>query len=176
MSMPTDNGRDFFVNDFYRRTLQILNAYEGKYDVTLLLNSMLGLLVVPKERFFESKEIPDDFINTKLLEQIRKGIKINLLNGKNNPNNSLKEIVRHLRNAVSHGRLTVIGEEPIIKSHPVLISSVNFVDKGEFRDRKTKQLVTVYFEAELGIELLRSFLIDFATHICNDSKLEEGCN
>lgn len=55
-----------FGRDFIARTLIILNQYETlvmvniaeseQFEVTLLLNCLLGLLVFPKERFY--KNIP----------------------------------------------------------------------------------------------------------------------
>ncbi|HZK24864.1 MAG TPA: HEPN family nuclease [Oscillospiraceae bacterium] len=36
--------------DFISRTLHILKHYEGPYGVTLLVNCLLGLIVLPKEK------------------------------------------------------------------------------------------------------------------------------
>lgn len=57
MSMPI-NGKDFFVNDFYKRTLCILHDGHKEYEVTLIINLMVGLLIVPKEKYFEKKRFP----------------------------------------------------------------------------------------------------------------------
>lgn len=53
MSIPI-NEKEYFVKDFYKRTLNILRSTQCEYDVALLINSMVGLLVVPKERYFHS--------------------------------------------------------------------------------------------------------------------------
>ena len=40
--------------DFIKRTLEIIDEYQGDNDVTLLINCCLGLLILPKERHFDS--------------------------------------------------------------------------------------------------------------------------
>lgn len=30
MSMPTDNGKDYFIKDFYKRTIELVSAYRGE--------------------------------------------------------------------------------------------------------------------------------------------------
>jgi hypothetical protein len=49
---------DQFERDFMRRTLKLVQDYQGPYDATLLLNCLLGLLIVPKERSID--RIPAD--------------------------------------------------------------------------------------------------------------------
>lgn len=52
-----------FHRDFMRRTLSILRTYQGDYDATLLINVLLGLLIVPRERSFDS--IPPEPVEKK---------------------------------------------------------------------------------------------------------------
>ena len=47
-----------FERDFMRRTLELVRDYRGPYDATNLLNCLLGLLIVPKEKSL--KKIPDE--------------------------------------------------------------------------------------------------------------------
>lgn len=42
------------IKDFVQRTIDILNKYEGANEITLLINSLLALLIVPKERALAS--------------------------------------------------------------------------------------------------------------------------
>ena len=56
-----------FDASFIYRTSENLKSYNGKYEFTMLLNSLLGLIVVPNE----SKELRDftfDFWNKKLTD------------------------------------------------------------------------------------------------------------
>lgn len=173
MSMPTDNGKDYFVKDFYQRTLQIVNSYNGEYDVALLINAMVGLLIVPREAYFKKNNIPDCFISADLLEKIRNCVKFNLFDDKEQEK-TLKEIITHLRNAVAHGNLKIKGEKPVINNKPVEIHSVEFVDDYEFKDKKDENLMHhTYFEAEIPVDLLKEFLINFATNVCNESNAKK---
>lgn len=173
MSMPIDNGKDYFVKDFYQRTLQIVNCYKGEYDVALLINSMVGLLIVPKESYFNNN-IPDRFISADLLEKIRNCVKANLLDDKEQ-DKTLKEIIRHLRNAVAHGHLTIKGENPVIENDPVEIHSVEFVDD-YVNNKGKKDEHHTYFKAEIPVDLLKEFLIDFATNVCNETNEKDDKN
>ena len=99
MAMSTDNGKDYFVKDFYKRTLKVLCNTESEYDVALLINSMVGLLIVPKERYFRSMQVDEKYINKSILEQLRTTFK-------SDPNISFTQILRRLRNSVCHGDRT----------------------------------------------------------------------
>lgn len=66
------------------------------YEVTALINSMLGLLVFPQQRFIET--IPE----TPLEELSRQGWPIPLVVGDYPQVPNLRQLVRYLRNAISH--------------------------------------------------------------------------
>lgn len=166
MSMPTDNGKDFFIYDFYKRTLQLLNDYRGEYDVTMLLNSSLGLLVVPKGGYFNYKGIPDTFVSADMLLKLQKCIKVNTSDGKENSDKSLQNIVRHMRNSIAHARMTIHGEEPNVKGKSIKITCVEFEDEGKRTIDKKK--VEEHFKADITIDLLKDFVIEFATNECKD--------
>jgi hypothetical protein len=109
-----------FKKDFPERTLDILISYNGEYEVSLLLNCLLALIVLPKEKFYENipEEIPSDWGLTK--ENVKKvpcescGYK-------------LKEIVRHMRNAISHMRIKTKSDDE------GNISMILFQDSGNFK-------------------------------------------
>ncbi|MCW3491025.1 HEPN family nuclease [Dethiobacter alkaliphilus] len=44
--------RQVVEKDFVTRTMHILENYDGPYGVTLLINCLLGLIVLPRERGF----------------------------------------------------------------------------------------------------------------------------
>lgn len=77
-----------FVECFIKRTLELLESYNEEYDATLILNCLLGLLIVPKERFYNI--IPCEPIsNWGLVAEASSSM-------------NLKCFVRAMRNAVSH--------------------------------------------------------------------------
>jgi hypothetical protein len=62
-------GYTDFKKEFPKRTIDILDRHSSneKYDVTLLLNCLLALLVLPKEKFYNNipEEIPEGWGLTK---------------------------------------------------------------------------------------------------------------
>ena len=150
MSMPTDNGKEYFVKDFYRLTLNILRSTQCEYDVALLINSMVGLLVVPKERYFHSRYIPDNYVDPDILKKIRTTFK-------SNPEISLTPILRRLRNSVCHGNMEIKAEKSNYIGEQPKIGSIAFND----RDGTS---------AEITIDLLKNFLISFVTNVCSNAE------
>ena len=90
-------GYTDFKKDFPKRTIDILDRHYSneEYDVTLLLNCLLALLVLPKEFFYNNipEEIPRGWGLTK--EHITT-VSCEACGYK------LREIVRHMRNAIAH--------------------------------------------------------------------------
>lgn len=102
------------VQDFAIRTrknLELLRAYQKEhpeeevYEVTQLINSMLGLLVFPKESFFN--RIPPIPIST-LFDQ---GWPVPKVVGDYSQAKDFKEIIRYLRNAIAHKNLEFKSNE-----------------------------------------------------------------
>ena len=94
------------VKDFALRTranLELIRkeANEGKeaYEVTQLINSMLGLLVFPQQEFYN--KIP----NTPLSELEKEGWPIPEVQGDYPQVSNLKKLARYLRNGISHFNL-----------------------------------------------------------------------
>lgn len=93
------------VHDFARRTLANLDALAqmraqnpevGFFEVTNLINSMLGLLIFPQQAFIN--EIPPTPLST-LEEQ---GWPIPRVTGKFAQVQNLNQLLRYLRNAIAH--------------------------------------------------------------------------
>lgn len=94
------------VSDFAKRTrinLETLRAVqqEGRqvYEVTALVNSLLGLLVFPQQQFMD--RIPE----TPLAELHALGWPVPRIRGSFNQVATLRELARYLRNAVAHFNL-----------------------------------------------------------------------
>lgn len=102
------------VRDFARRTranLDILRNFQKAqsdvevYEVTQLINSMLGLLVFPQQRYFN--RIPE----TPLGELASQGWPIPEVEGNYPQVKDLRELVRYLRNAITHCNLEFLSDE-----------------------------------------------------------------
>lgn len=91
------------VRDFARRTLHNLEVIRKHkkcgveaYEVTQLINSMLGILVLPKEHYYER-------IPTTSLNQLRAdGWPDPVLSGEFKAPKHLRDLVRLLRNSIAH--------------------------------------------------------------------------
>ena len=96
-------------DEFIARTQKNLIAIEclmdiscKVYEVTQLLNSMLGLLIFPKERFFEKIK------NKSWDTMVEEGWP--LPSGDNAHVSDLEELIRHMRNAVAHFNIELVND------------------------------------------------------------------
>lgn len=146
------NYKDF-VLDFAQRTFDNLvliekqsalkNLEDGKaYEVTALINSFIGLLVFPQQEFYSS--VPKQF-PTLSIKNAFKAINSDYPCDKRP---SYREMLRHLRNAVSHQRLSV---------HPVHTEVKNI---GAFKFEDFDPNFGYKFEIILSIEVIREILFE----------------
>ena len=99
------------IEDFARRTrdnLRYLNARKASgsevYEVTALINSMLGLLVFPQQRYVDS--IPE----TPIEELHNQGWPIPSVIGELPQVPNLRQLIRYLRNAISHFNVEFLAD------------------------------------------------------------------
>lgn len=136
--------------DFVTRTKKILEQYDNidfpsngkeKYEVTLLLNCFVGLLILPKEHWYDklptTGEIDENEwgINPAHITIIDGGVK------------SVQKVVEHLRNSVAHYRFTLIGDEN------------GEIESIEFKDCRSKKPT---LEAKIPIKNIKLFLEKFS--------------
>ena len=130
--------------DFIYRTKMIIEQYENleipkneKFEVTLLLNCLVGLLILPQQVWYDG--LPDT-----TLKEENWGIKEeDILFIKNGEAKNIKNISRHLRNSVSHYRFKAFDNESKEISH---IKFEDFTDK-----------VVKTFEADITVTNIRKF-------------------
>ena len=142
-----------FLRDFINRTLHNLEFLEGKhesgqyevYEFTQLVNSLLGLLVIPQQREFN--RIDDSFIDEQILEKLQGAIVRNDYARESNSHNNFKIILKHMRNAIAHGWLEMSATESEI-------STIEFIDRNQWTNQ--------FFIIRLDIALLKEFVIDFS--------------
>jgi hypothetical protein len=139
---------DDLKKDLPSRTLDILENYQGEYEVTLLINCLVALLILPWERF--SNHIPDvDIENLQGWGLTREHVKKVRCNS---CGYNLKEIVRHMRNATAHMRIKTIR------------NNNNEIEKLIFKDKSS-------FEAEIPIANLKTFVIKLNQSIVENDLL-----
>jgi len=121
--------------DFIRRTLHIIEHYDGPYGVTLLINCLLGLIVLPKEKDFNG--INDSKLNFSALGMSEKEI---VSWGQiDQAERTVSRFLRCLRNSVAHLQIESISSKGEIES-------LRFVDDSGFEAvfplEKLKEILT----------------------------------
>lgn len=142
-------------SDFVKRTKEIIVQYETsqlntnqKYEVTLFINCFVGLIIIPKEHWF--KGLPDELLNNDW------GInKIDVIFIKENESLTVKNITKHIRNAISHYNFKVYS------------NSNNQIDRVKFEDFLPGRHRTKTFEATISFDKLRIFAEKLSTEFLN---------
>lgn len=136
---------DNFEMDFISRSHEIVETYHGAYDATLLINCLLGLLILPKERFLN--QIHENSITDWGIEPSSIKCNVKCDYGHHHEVN-LRYLIKKLRNAAAHFNI-----EPIHEGKNV--SGFSFEDRG--------------FKAELSISEIRQLVSRMANHFRSNS-------
>jgi hypothetical protein len=128
--------------DFVQRTLHILDHYDGPYGVTLLINCLLGLIVLPRERGY--RRISEKNVLHFAALGIREG-DIRSWGNISPQEKTAARFLRSMRNAVAHIKIESISREGEIESL-------------RFRDESG-------FEAVFGIETVKEMVRKLADYI-----------
>ena len=149
-------GNDF-VKDFAKRTRKNYEkAASGPYEITQLINSTVGLLIIPKEK--QSDAISDTMLNNQLLQKMKSCVMVNTY-----PKSlTLCQICRHLRNAISHSRMEFDAGRPSSPSKPLAIQNIIFRD-----EHVENNIIVAEFEIKVSVDLLREFLFAFSDAVMN---------
>ena len=107
---------------------------------TQLINSMVGLLIIPEQRYF--LKITDGIISEELFLSVRECISCYTYE---KDVKNLQDISRHMRNAVAHSRIDFCYQNRKIQS--VILKD----EDGKGR-----------FEINIPIDLLRQFLLSYS--------------
>ena len=138
-------------DEFIARTQKNLIAIEclkekgvEVYEVTQLLNSMLGLLIFPKERRLYEKIQPKSWDT-----MVEEGWP--LPSGDNAHVSDLEELIRHMRNAVAHCKFNLTTDHDEI-------SSIEF------------RYIPSFWTGVYDVASLRKFVYMFLDHIQSSSR------
>ena len=105
-----------FDIQFIERTKKIIENYKGTYNITLLLNCLLGLIVLPSE-FYKRKS--RNFFDVEIdkiqeIQDLTENILFNPTKRKKNTwvedKRSLKNLIKKIRNGVSHQQIECVDE------------------------------------------------------------------
>ena len=128
--------------DFIERTQKIVKSYHAEWDVTILINCCVGLLIIPFTEISSkkySKHLNGD-INKSEWGIALKDVKIET-------DYSIKNITRRLRNSIAHNRFVYLPKSDNAK----IIGEIKFTDRanGSRSDN---------FELTVSVEDFRKFL------------------
>jgi hypothetical protein len=136
--------------DFVKRTKEIIEQYDSfqlntdeKYEVTLLLNCFVGLLILPQQKLFD--ELPTTLINSRDWGISPNDIETIIDNRRNIEEKNVRNIARHLRNSISHYRFT---------AYPASVDAIKEIEFLDYLNDKT----TKSFEVTITIDNLRIFI------------------
>ncbi len=155
-----------FVKVFFERTKLVLEQYDQMvqnkpecfeaYEITLLCNCLLGLLVFPKEKFYQS--INNSMLSEENLYRLR-----NCLVDRNITKSNLRSILQRMRNAVSHQNVRFVG------GSDGEIHSIAFYDDQNWC-KKSDDLSTYEFQLVIEPDVLRPILIEFCENVIERRK------
>ena len=148
--------------DFVERTKHVLAEYDGEYRLTVLLNCLIGLIILPNER--SQRNIPELWnINIEDIP-LCSDLKINIFNpikGRNRNTGeityypkTLKIFLKKMRNGIVHQHIEAINE----KSFFVGVKISNLYDS----------------DCDLEVEFRREELTKFALFIADQYLLNAG--
>lgn len=135
------------VRDFAARTIDNYKRISNEpYEVTQLINSAVGLLVIPQQKHYN--KISDKLVSEELLDKMKQCVESNSYKKALN----LQQIARHLRNSIAHARMSFKGREKGTGKKE--IESVVFEDENEYSGE--------YVRMNIPVEVLREFFLAFA--------------
>jgi hypothetical protein len=150
--------------DFILRSLALLEQYDNceltsptedtgmvleKYETTLLLNCLLGLIVLPRER--TRRKIPNCSVSTLQDWGLTKNTEIKW--GLSRCDVSLPQVVRRMRNSVSHFNIAVLAEERGRGNREIYAV--------EFRDINPENHIDTFY-MKITVQDLRTFVTKLA--------------
>ena len=126
--------------------------YQKCYEVTQLINSFLGLLVFPKEKYFNFlSRKNNDFTHTPTLKKLTSKTYDENYESTYKENNCERNVIRHLRNAVCHKRLTI---------YPLTHNKSTEIQKIKFEDVSTQKGYEGKFSLIINIDDLEKILLE----------------
>lgn len=152
-------NREEFAEEFAKRTIDNYNSYTGTYEITQLINSLLGMLVIPKETF--ARKVNNRIIDSIVLNQLQSMVEEYCVNGIDKIP-SLDSILVSIRNALCHGQVNFVCEKLPKINKPEKITAIEFINDYSNGD------YDIYFKAVIDIKTLELLVIEYIKTIQNN--------
>ncbi len=141
--------------EFVKRTKIIIEQYDQfqiqdkeKYEVTLLLNCLVGLLILPQQHWIRK-------LHGQLDLEKDWGITSEHIQFIEGNANSVKDISTHIRNSISHYRFVVINNNKDI-------DSIEFKDQDRFGNLTFMAIISIANLRIFSLKLVDRFLSEMA--------------
>lgn len=188
-----------FLKDFIERTQDNLVKYHGDYEVTQLINSLLGLITIPESwkygsldnykvdfkrylnkennkiffRIDEERSESDDKLINSLKE---KEYEICFVTDHIDSEMKFKDFIRHFRNGVAHGY--VYPSNLYGKVETVFFADYNpSKHKGKYLDMKARKkediLIDFDYVFKFSVKQLKKFVIAFSSQILERLEIKD---
>lgn len=135
--MGIPNGK--YDIELISRTKKLIQSYKGKYKLTLLMNGILSLIVLPHQHNARVRKLK--FMNKDLNDIPEIQFVLNSPNfhfDRRGKNNDLKNLLTRMRNGIAHQRIESISENNIWKG--VVIQDIHNGNIGLNLELKTSEL------------------------------------
>jgi hypothetical protein len=174
---------EYFLYDFTDRTKKNLEYIEKHYkeddlyEVTQVINSLLGLIVIPYEASKDLNEqtiesiAPSDYSAINSLIELC--IKEKRLYSDYKEKTSVRNFIKHIRNSVSHGGNEGIHFYPI--SEGIQISNIIFYDTYVKKNNQSELPPKKYqFCVNIKIDELRTLINNISNIYCSFDKRDQN--
>ena len=149
--------------DFIKRTKRIIEQYEQlvmpivpkieQYETTLFLNCLVGLLIIPEQKWFEN--LPETVV-TEIEWGISPAIISIITDSKGiQEDKTVKNVAKHLRNSIAHNNFNVLKAD--------VITDIRF------KDYKDKRKTLQTFSAIISVKEITKFVQKFAEEALKQS-------
>ena len=172
---------EFINHDFYEH-----GENSDVHVVAQVLTSLLGLVVLPAEGYPNKqnqptadakKEAENQTIRDHILTKMKNTTLTNhpwnkwtiKLHNPNKPTDNLKRLIKHLRNAVAHGRFTFLAKSDAQSADSRCLSDVKLQVEDAAKDKTTNKWVPNW-QAEINGEDLYDFCLRLAEYIDKEAE------
>lgn len=147
--------KNIFGIEFIQRTQKIVNEYQTPFENTLFVNTCVGLLIIPQQSLF-------DHLPTEVVSTDKWGIADTDISYIKESDKSVKNVARHIRNAIAHDGVRFGSDNGEDITHI------------KITDWKDKEHKTETFKAVIEVTKFKTFVWTFAEFALTQQSLFKG--
>ena len=149
--------KNIFEIEFIQRTQEIVNGYQIPFENTLFINACVGLLIIPQQSLF-------NHLPTEVVSADKWGIADTDISCIKEPNKSVKNVARHIRNAIAHDGIRFGSDNG---------KDITHIKITDWKDERHK---TETFKAVIEVTKFKTFVWAFAQFALTQQSLFKSQN